>query len=58
MVSITGFSPTRELVIQLYNNILQDNKDFYNVNYPFENLGKPTNVNFHFNFYLQSKLLK
>lgn len=57
-VNITGFSPTRDLVIQLYNNILQDNKDFYNIDYPLENLVNPVNVSFHFTFYMQPKLLQ
>ena len=58
IVSITGFSPTRELVIQLYNNILQDSNNFYNVDYPFENLMSPVNTHFHFSFHLRDKLLK
>lgn len=57
-VTITGFSPTRQLVIQLYNNILDDPADFYKVNYPLENIAEPTNINFHFTFYIQAKLLK
>lgn len=55
-ISIYGISPTRDLVIQLYNNILQDNSDFYNVDYPLENIVSPTNVSYHFTFYFQNKL--
>lgn len=57
-VNITGVSPTREKVIDLYNNVLKDNKSFYNINYPLENVAKPTNVNFHFTFLYKDDLLK
>jgi Tfp pilus assembly protein PilN len=57
-VNITGLSPTRDLVIALYNNILQDTNDFYGINYPLENVVNPVNVNFHFTFKIQSKLLQ
>ena len=57
-VTISGYAPTRDLVIQLYNNILADTKDFYNVDYPLENIVNPTNVNFHFTFYVKDSLLK
>jgi cell division protein FtsL len=57
-VNITGISPTRDLVISLYNNILADSKDFYKVNYPLENVLDPKNVNFHFTFYVQDKLMQ
>ncbi len=56
-VTIAGLSPTRDLVIQLYNNILRDQRDFYGIDYPLENIAQPTEVNFHFTFYIQSKLL-
>lgn len=57
-VSITGTSPTREAVIALYNNILSDSKDFYNVDYPLENVVDSTDVNFHFTFYIRDALLQ
>lgn len=57
-VIITGASPTRELVIQLYNIILNDDKEFYNIDYPFENVAKPTNISFHFDFLIRDSLLK
>lgn len=57
-ILINGQSPTRELVIELYNNILQDNRDFYNIDYPLEHVVKENNVIFHFTFYIQDKLLK
>jgi len=57
-IQITGQSPTRELVIQLYNVILNDDKEFYNIDYPFDNVAKPTNVGFHFTFNIRDSLLK
>ena len=57
-VSITGLSPTRDLVISLYNNILADTNDFYGIDYPLENVVNPVNVSFHFTFKIQDKLLQ
>lgn len=57
-IIINGQSPTRELVIQLYNNILNDSANFYNVDYPLENVAKPFDINFHFSFNIQEELLK
>jgi hypothetical protein len=57
-VTINGISPTRDLVIELYNNILNDSNDFYNINYPLENVVLPVNVDFHFTFFIQDKLLQ
>jgi type II secretory pathway pseudopilin PulG len=56
LVRITGQSATRDPVIQLYNNILGDSKDFYDIDYPLENISQPTNVSFHFSFYIQKQL--
>ncbi|HVY67689.1 MAG TPA: hypothetical protein VHA30_02245 [Patescibacteria group bacterium] len=56
-VTINGFSPSRDLVIQLYNNIQQDSRDFYNVDYPLDNLVKASNVNFHFTFSIKDQLM-
>lgn len=58
MVTITGFSPTRELVIELYNRIQADGAHFTGVDYPLENVAKPVDINFHFSFYIQEDLLK
>jgi len=57
-ISITGFSPTRELVIQLYNNILHDTKDFNGIDYPFENVVQAKDIGFHFTFFINEALLK
>lgn len=56
-IVINGQSPTRELVIQMYNNILNDKKNFYNVDFPLENVVKPFDIGFHFSFYIQDELL-
>lgn len=57
-ISIRGYSPTRELVIEFYNNILKDTKNFYNVDYPLENVASPKDINYHFTFFIHEELLK
>jgi len=57
-IVINGQSQTRDMVIALYNNISQDTKDFHDINYPLENVAQPTDVAFHFTFYIQKDLLK
>ena len=57
-IDISGFSPSREAVIILYNNINQDTQNFYNIDYPLENVSKPADVAFHFTFYIKDELLK
>lgn len=49
-ITIGGYSPTRDLVIDLYNNINADKEHFKNINYPLENVTKPTDVKFTFTF--------
>lgn len=56
-IVITGQSPTREMVIELYNNINQAKEEFKDINYPLENVAKPTDVTFHFTFYIQDQLI-
>lgn len=55
---ITGFSPTREQVISLYNNIAADKTNFTSIDYPLENVTKPFDVSFHFTFTVSDSLLK
>lgn len=55
---INGSSPTRELVIQLYDNILAAGKDFPNIDYPLENVAKPANIDFHFSFNISDEVMK
>ncbi len=56
-IDIAGFSPTRDLVIDLYNNINSDKEHFKNINYPLENVTQPTNVRFIFTFNIADGLL-
>lgn len=58
MATIVGVGPTRQQVIDLYNNLVADDGEFYNVDYPLENVVKAQNVNFHFTFYVRDSLLK
>jgi len=57
-IDIQGQSPTREQVIALYNNISQDSKNFRDIDYPLENVAQPTDVTFHFTFFVKDDLLK
>jgi Tfp pilus assembly protein PilN len=56
-IDITGYSPTREQVIELYNNINADKENFKDINYPLENVAKPTDVQFNFTFFIQEGVL-
>lgn len=56
-VEISGYSPTREQVIELYNNINASKEYFKDINYPLENVAKPTDVTFNFKFYIQDGIL-
>lgn len=58
LINITGRAPTREKVIEFYNAILKDTKHFSNVDYPLENVAKPTGNNFHFSFSVNEEILK
>jgi hypothetical protein len=57
-IDVHGISPSRELVIQLYNNISRDDKEFFNIDYPLENVQRATEVPFHFTFFIKDELLK
>ena len=57
-IDIHGSSPTREAVIALYNNINQDPAEFYNIDYPLENVARATDVPFHFSFYIKDDLIQ
>ncbi len=56
-VTIVGFSPTRDAVIDLYNNINSDKEHFKGINYPLENVAQPTNVTFTFTFTIVDTVL-
>lgn len=50
VIEISGYSPTRDSVIDLYNNINTDKAHFKNIDYPLENVTQPTDVRFSFTF--------
>lgn len=56
-VSISGYSPTREQVIELYNNISSDKENFKDIDYPLENVSKPKDIQFNFTFSIQDGVL-
>ena len=56
-IEISGYSPTREQVIELYNNINADKDHFKNINYPLENVAKPTDIQFNFEFFISDGVL-
>ncbi len=55
---VTGQGETREAIIQMYNNIKADGANFYNVDYPLENVVLPSKQSFHYTFYIRDSLLK
>jgi len=57
-VIITGTAMNRDLVDQLHYNILADDKEFYGIDYPLENVADAVNPRFHFTFYIRDSLLK
>ncbi|KXK30245.1 MAG: hypothetical protein UZ12_BCD005000602 [Bacteroidetes bacterium OLB12] len=57
-IDINGFGPTRDLVIDLYDNIAAESELFPNIDYPLENVARPTDINFHFSFNINPELLK
>lgn len=56
-ITINGYSPTRDLVIDLYNNINTDKEHFKEINYPLENVSQPTDVRFTFTFMIADNVL-
>lgn len=47
-ITISGYSPTRDLVIDLYNNVNSDKDNFKSIDYPLENVTQPIDVRFSF----------
>ena len=56
-VTISGYSPTRDLVIDLYNNINADKTNFKDIDYPLENVTQPVDVRFFFTFSIADGVL-
>jgi hypothetical protein len=57
-IEIYGYALTRELVIKLYDNLVEQKQLFPNIDYPLENVAKPTEINFHFTFNISPELLQ
>lgn len=57
-VVVSGFSPTREAVLDFYKALVGDSQDFSNVDYPLQHIVKATDVPFQFTFTIQDQLLK
>lgn len=55
---VSGFSPTRDGVIDFYNALVSDSQNFNNVDYPLQHIVKATDVPFQFTFSIQDQLLK
>ncbi len=49
LVALSGFSPSRELLFELRNN-LQEQRHFGEINFPPQNWIKPTNIDFQATF--------
>ena len=58
VVTVSGFSPTRDLVIKFYEALKADKNNFYNVDYPLQHIIKAKDVSFTFTFNIQEELLK
>lgn len=57
-VAISGYAPTRELVIQLHDNIAAKPAYFAKLDYPLENVARPANISFHYTFTVLDAALK
>ncbi|MCL5775147.1 MAG: hypothetical protein M1333_02955 [Patescibacteria group bacterium] len=57
-VVVSGFSPTRDAVLDFYKAIKNDTKNFKNVDYPLQHIVRPTEVPFQFTFSINDELLK
>ncbi|MBP9686338.1 MAG: hypothetical protein KBD66_00890 [Candidatus Doudnabacteria bacterium] len=57
-VTIQGFGATREQVLSLYDALVAASDRFTNVDYPLENVARPTNINFHYSFTVKDQVLQ
>lgn len=58
VIQISGTAATRDEVIKLHDNILADDKEFYGIDYPLENINSPNNISYHYTFTARDTLLK
>lgn len=49
LITITGFSSTREILLAIKNN-LETDSNYKDVDFPLSNLANPRNINFRFSF--------
>ena len=56
-IDITGFSRSRDSILHLRESI-ESSDSFKDVDFPFENLQKPGNLNFRYSFFLEENALK
>jgi Tfp pilus assembly protein PilN len=57
-IDVAGQSPTRDAVVEFYNNIQADTKFFSSINYPLDNVAKPTNVSFRFTILVKDTIIR
>ena len=55
-IKIAGFAKSRESVLKLRDYLLSSDY-FEQVNFPLSNLAKPTNLSFHYSFYVKADKL-
>jgi Tfp pilus assembly protein PilN len=58
LVNISGIAPTRELVIELHDNIAKDTDHFSSIDYPLENVSRPKDVSFHYSFLVKEQAIQ
>jgi len=56
-IQINGTAQTRDAVLVLRQNIIASSL-FQNIDFPLDNLQKPTNTSFHYTFFLKTGVLK
>jgi len=49
LITVSGFSPTRENLLAIKNN-LETNPNYKDIDFPLSNLANPQNINFRFSF--------
>ena len=49
MITVTGFSPTRENLLTI-KKILENSPNYKNIDFPLSNLANPKDINFKFSF--------
>ncbi len=58
VVTVQGFGLTRQDVLALYDAVVANADKFSNIDYPLENVSKPTDINFHYSFTVKDSLLQ